>query len=106
MKIRKLLIPGSKLGRYSIIAILVFIVLFILGRSIVIVKGPFARPGFFNDPIPAAITVIAGLFGASAFFTGLAAVIKDKERAIPVFIAAAIGLFIMVFWLGEVISPH
>ncbi len=106
MKISKLMVPQTKLGRYSVIAILTFVVLFILGRSIVIVKGPFESPNFFNDPIPAAITVIAGVFGVSAFFTGLVAVIKDKERAIPVFLSGVIGLFILAFWLGEVLSPH
>ena len=106
MKTKDLFIPKSRLGRYSIFGILLFVVLFILGRSIVIVKGPFESPSFFNDPIPAGITILAALFGVSSLFTGLIALIKNKERAIPVFISTLLGLFILIFWLGEIISPH
>ena len=106
MKIRDLLIPKSSLGIYSILGIVLFVILFVLGRSIVIVKGPFERPSFFNDPIPAAITIIAAMFGVSSLFTGVIAIIKKKDRAIPVFISTLIGLFILVFWLGEILSPH
>ncbi len=106
MKIKDLFIPKSSLVRYSILGIVLFVILFFLGRSIVIVKGPFERPSFFNDPIPAAITIIAALFGVSSLFTGLIAIIKKKDRAIPIFISTLLGLFILVFWLGEILSPH
>ena len=106
MKTKDLFIPKSRLGRYSIFGILLFAVLFILGRSIVIVKGPFESPSFFNDPIRAAITIIAALSGVSSLFTGLIALIKIKERAIPVYISTLLGLFILIFWLGEILSPH
>ena len=106
MKIRDLFMPKSKLGRYSIFAILLFVLFFILGQSIVIVKGPFENPSFFNDPIPAILMIIAGLSGVFAFFSGLVALIKNRERAIPVFFSTLIGLFILIFWLGEVLSPH
>lgn len=106
MKIKDLFIPKSKLGRYSIFAILLFVLFFILGRSITVVKGPFESPSFFNDPIPAVLTIIAGLWGVFAFFSGLIALIKNRERAIPVFISTLIGLFILIFWLGEILSPH
>ncbi len=106
MKIRNLFIPKTRLGFYSIVAILLFIGLFIIGRSVVIKRGPFEHPSFFNDPIPAAITIVAGLFGVSALVAGLVAVIKGKERAIPVVLAALVGLFVLIFWLGEILGPH
>jgi len=88
------------------LGILLFVVLFILGRSIVIVRGPFEGSGFFNDPIRAAITVVAALFGVSSLLTGLIAIIRERERAIPVFVSTLTGLFILIFWLGEILSPH
>jgi hypothetical protein len=30
----------------------------------------------------------------------------QKERNIAVFISSLTGLFILIFWLGEVLSPH
>jgi hypothetical protein len=106
MKMKRLLIPKSKFGKYSVFAILLFVVFFILGQSIVVAKGPFESPSFFNDPIPAILMIIAGLSGVLAFLFGLFALVKARERAIPVFISTLVGLFILIFWLGEVLSPH
>lgn len=106
MKIKDLFIPKSRLGRYSVFALLSFALFFILSQTIVISQDPKDRPSFFSDPIPAVLLIIAGLSGVFAFFTGTIAVIKNRERAISVFISALIGLFVLFFWLGEVLSPH
>jgi hypothetical protein len=50
--------------------------------------------------------LLAAISGAAAFFTGIIAIIKSKERSIPVFLTTLMGLFILIFCLGEVISPH
>jgi hypothetical protein len=44
--------------------------------------------------------------GSFAFFSGIFAVIRQKERAILVFIAALSGLFVFLFGVGEVLLPH
>jgi hypothetical protein len=100
-----LFIPKSRLGRHSIIAIVLFVVFFILGRSIHVTRGPFENPSFFNDPISATLTIIAGLCGVFALFSGLWAIIRNRERAIPVIASTLIGLFVLLFWVGEVLSP-
>ncbi len=106
MNLKKIVVPQTRPGIFSILGIPGFIIFFILGRSIVIRRGPFESPSFFNDPIPAALTIIGGLCGVFAFFAGMVALIKSRERAIPVFISTLIGLFITAFWLGEILSPH
>jgi hypothetical protein len=106
MKIKDWLIPRSRPGIFSILAVLLFVVFFVLSRTIVISQGPKERPSFFSEPVSASLLIMAGLCGVFAFFSGTYAVIRKKERAVPVFICAAIGLFILSFWLGEVISPH
>ena len=77
-----------------------------LERTIKIAQGPMERSSFFSDPLHAILLILAGLSGASAFVIGLIAVIKDKERAIPVFLTTLLGLFITLFGLGEILSPH
>jgi len=64
------------------------------------------RPSFFSDPLHAILLILAGLSGASSFIIGLIAVIKYKERAIPVFLTTLLGLFVILFGLGEILSPH
>ncbi|MBN1643268.1 MAG: hypothetical protein JW856_00380 [Dehalococcoidales bacterium] len=50
--------------------------------------------------------VTSGLWALAALITGIIAIIKSKERAIPVFVAALLGLFVLIFWLGEFLGPH
>jgi len=50
--------------------------------------------------------LLAGTSGVFAFLTGLIGVIRNRERSILVFLAMLIGLFVLLFCLGEVIFPH
>ncbi len=106
MNVRKWIIPQSKLGKASLLAVLSFIVFFILSQVVVIPTGPKESPSFFNDPLTATFLIIAGLSGVFAFCSGTVSLIKSKERAIPVLLATFVGLFILIFWLGEVLSEH
>lgn len=46
------------------------------------------------------------LAGLGAFFTGLFAIIKSKERAILVFLTTAIGGLAVLFVISEFLFPH
>jgi uncharacterized membrane protein HdeD (DUF308 family) len=50
--------------------------------------------------------LLAGTSGVFAFLTGLISVIRNRERSILVFLAMLIGLFVLLFGLGEIIFPH
>ncbi|MBI2670751.1 hypothetical protein HYX18_02130 [Candidatus Woesearchaeota archaeon] len=49
---------------------------------------------------------LAGISGILAFFTGIISIVKSKERSVLVFLATAIGLFVLIFVLGEFLFPH
>ena len=53
---------------------------------------------------------IPGLLAASCavtgFVVGMVGVIKSRERSILVYFAILIGLFVLIFVLGEIIFPH
>jgi hypothetical protein len=51
-----------------------------------------------------ALVAALGLVGA--FATGLFAIAGRRERAVPVFLATAIGAIVTVFLIGEFSSPH
>ena len=54
-----------------------------------------------------ALTVLAGItVGVFAFITGVLASILQKERAVSVIIAVAVGAILLFFLAGEVVSPH
>jgi len=61
---------------------------------------------FFSNPMLAIPGLLAGVCGILAFFIGIISIIKNKERSILVFLATAIGFFILGFCLGEILFPH
>ena len=102
---RVTILPKTPLGKWStglIGAFVVFFVTFIL----IVTSGQRGDDTFdFSDPLLIPL-LLAGASGVLAFLTGLIGVIRNKERSILVFLAMLIGLYVLVFGLGEVIFPH
>lgn len=65
-----------------------------------ITMNPVAQPYL----IVGAIVAIA--CGLAAFVAGLISVIKYKERSVLTNIAVILGLFVVLFLLGEFLLPH
>ena len=54
-----------------------------------------------------ALTMLAGMVaGIAAFITGLLAIIRQKERALLVYVASSIGALLLLFLTGEIFPPH
>ena len=54
-----------------------------------------------------ALTMLVGMVaGISTFIVGLIAMIKQKERALLVYVATSIGMLLILFLIGEVLFPH
>jgi hypothetical protein len=73
---------------------------------ILVAAGQRGGDTFFSNPALAITGLLAGLSGIAAFFTGVIAIIKSRERSVFVFLAAFIGLDVLLFCLGEFLSPH
>ena len=102
--------PKTRFGKWSVLLIVVFFVLFILVQIIAAVgrgQGAFERDSFniYQILIPSTI-IPAGISGLCAFFCGIWAIIKYKERSILVFISTAVGFLALDFVLGEILFPH
>ncbi|MFC1929728.1 hypothetical protein ACFLW6_02520 [Chloroflexota bacterium] len=50
--------------------------------------------------------LLAGAAGVLSFLTGIIGVIRNRERSILVFLAMLVGLFVLLFSIGEVAFPH
>ena len=105
-------IPKNKLGRWSVGLIAVMPVLFGIGSSLssslyesvsagrTILADIAARPLL-------ALTMCAGMgCGISGFITGLAAIAKQKEKAILVYISTVIGGLLMLYLVVDLTFPH
>jgi len=110
--VRVSILPKIKLGWWSLGLAAVMPVLFFIGMSFTnlfykslpaggtILKDIAVRPAL-------ALTMLAGMAsGISAFIIGLVAIIRQKERALLVFGATLIGALLIIFLLGELVSPH
>ncbi len=73
---------------------------------IFVASGQRGGAKFFSNLYLTVPGVIAAISGIAAFFTGIIGVIKDRERAILVYLAILIGLLVLLFCLGEIIFHH
>ena len=106
------LMPGNKLGRWSVGFIAVMPILFVVGSSFsgslyesvtagrTILADIAARPFL-------ALTMLAGMAaGISGFITGLLAIVKQKENALLVYVSTLIGGLLILYLVGELAFPH
>jgi hypothetical protein len=104
--------PGNRLGRWSVGLIAVMPILFVVGSS-------FSSSLYESVPagrtLPAdiaarpflALTMLAGMAaGISGFITGLLAIVKQKENALLVYISTVIGGLLTLYLVGELAFPH
>jgi cytochrome bd-type quinol oxidase subunit 2 len=100
----------TTLGRWSVKLIIVFFALIILVQIIAAVgrsQGAFDSSSLNVFQLLMPIIIIpAGVCGVAAFVTGIISIIKSKERSVFVFFSTAIGLFVLLFVLGEFLFPH
>lgn len=100
------LLPKTNLGKWSVRLIFAFFLLLFFGNVIVVVQGPRADQTFFSNAILSFPMLSAGAAGILAFFTGVIAIIKHKERSIMVVAATVIGFLVLIFVVGEILVPH
>lgn len=97
--------PTTVAGKWStglIIAFFVFILVFWIMVSLG-VRGGEQFVLLDSLAIPMAL---AGVCAVLALVTSLIAIIRDKERAISVFMASAIGLYWVCLVVGEFLFRH
>jgi len=104
--------PSTRMGKWSVWLIVVMPILFILGTSFTgsiyqsvpsgstLVADIIARPAL-------ALSMLAGIAaGILACITGLVAVTRQKENALLVYVSSIIGALLILFLVGEILSPH
>ena len=97
--------PRTLLGKWSVGLIITFFLLF---AALILVAASGQEGGdTFSDNLTLAIPGLgAGAAGILAFFTGIIGITRSKERSVLVFVAAAIGLLVLLSVLGEILVPH
>ncbi len=97
--------PSTFLGNWSV-RLIVFSLLFFIVFYSLVVSGQRGGDTFFSNLALAITMLIAAILAVSSFFTGIIGIIKNRERAIFVYISTVIGFFVLLFGLAEIIFPH
>ncbi len=99
------LVPATLLGRRC----LGFLGVGIVGLLAMVVSvgsgqeggDTFADNWWISGP---ALVAALGLVGA--FVTGLIAIVRNRERSLPVILATIVGALVTMFLIGEITTPH
>ena len=102
----KNILPQTKLGKWSVGLAIAFFGLLATGMFEVQVLGQQGGKTFFDNAMLSIPMLGAGASIVAAFFTGVASIWKQKERAILVFLATLLGLIGLWFLVGEILVPH
>ncbi len=104
--------PKTLLGKLSVGFIFAMPVLFFIGGSLtnILYRSVPAGNTILADmqSRPAlAYAMLAGMScGVLAFISGIIAIVRQKERAILVYVSTIIGALLIIFLLGEFLLPH
>jgi len=99
------ILPKSYPGKWSIGSLAAFVVFFVTFQLLV-ASGQRGGETFFSNLVLTIPILLAGAAGVLSFLTGIIGVIRNRERSILVFLAMLVGLFVLLFSIGEVAFPH
>jgi hypothetical protein len=106
------IIPGTALGKWSVILIITMPLLFVIGSSFTntlyesIPAGNTILADIAARPLLALTMLVGMAAGVVAFILGLTSIIKNKERALLVYFSTLIGGLLILYLIGEVVFPH
>ena len=85
--------PKTKLGKWSVGLNIFFLIIIIVSIILVKVLGILSFDDHWWD-----VTVpVAFLIEMIAFFTGIRAIVKNKERSVLVYLSVVVGLLTILF---------
>ena len=99
------IVPKTSPGKWSI-GLIAGLFLFLALLVIMAASGQRGGETFFDNLALAVPGLLAAICGIAALFTGIIGIIFSRERAVLVFLAAFIGMNVLLFCLGEFLSPH
>ena len=104
--------PKTNLGKWSIGLILTMFILFVFGTSLAdslyesVPAGGTILADIVSRPALAISMLVGFGAGISALVTGLISIIKQKERALLVYLSTLVGAGLTLFLIAEFLFPH
>jgi len=99
------ILPQTQPGKWSVGLILAFFLLFGLFQLLV-ASGQRGGATIFDNMLLTVPIFAAGAAGIASFITGFMSMFRRGERSVLVFLATAVGFFVLFFVVGEFAFPH
>ena len=100
-----IILPNSKIGKWTVWLILLFFKFLAIFFFFVFIGERGGETIFSN--LYLTIPFLIAIFSAiSSFFTGLLSIFQKGDHCIAIYLSIIIGLFVLIFILGELIFPH
>jgi hypothetical protein len=87
--------PQTKPGKSSVELGVILIIMQGIILLVAYMQGPGAEQTFFNNPFMGITRIGVVVVALITFLTGLAAMVKNKERSISVYVMTALGFMVM-----------
>jgi hypothetical protein len=104
--------PSTKLGGWSVGLAVVMPILFAIGSALTdtlyesVQSGSTILADISGRPF-LALSMLTGMAaGVSSFITGLLAIIRQKEKALLVYLSTVIGGILTLYLIAEFAFPH
>ena len=98
--------PKTSLGIWSVRLLVLFLILLGIGVFESVVLGQSGGKTIF-DNLWLGIPMVGAFIAAFAsFLIGIVSIFTKQERSVLVYLAAAVGLLISIFVLGELFFQH
>jgi len=110
--VRLFRMPESNAGRWSLWLVVAMPVFFLLGSLFMntlyasVPSGDSILMDIALRPSLSLFMLSGMAAGVLAFFSGLLAIIREKERSIFVFASTLVGSLMLLFLVGEIVFPH
>ena len=95
--------PHTRLGWWSVVLGLVFVVLFLINSFVFM---PTSSDAPWRQVILPFYGIFMMLCGLASGIVGLEAVVRQRERSWLVWLMLLPGMFVLFFLLGEFLVPH
>jgi len=97
--------PNTTLGIWSVRLIGASILFFIL-FCVIVASGQRGGETFFSNLSLTIPMLTAFILAACAFFTGIIGILRNRERAVFVFISTILGFLVLLYGLAAIIFPY
>lgn len=94
--------PKTRIGKRSVIMMLLILVLFITGSVLPWKPGYLGFKIITQNPLQGIITLLMFFIGVATLSMAATSVIKYKERSLLVFLAILVGLYSIIGFFGSV----